>query len=80
MPKAYWLAQVEVTDAEGYKKYFGSGKLDAIVNTGNSFCHLPPNQYMDAALSTFYDLLRSGGVLIIDTKKFSKGTRETLSV
>jgi uncharacterized protein (DUF1330 family) len=27
MPKAYWLAQVEVTDAEGYKDYVAGNQL-----------------------------------------------------
>jgi uncharacterized protein (DUF1330 family) len=27
MPKAYWLAQVEVTDAEGYKDYVAANQL-----------------------------------------------------
>jgi SAM-dependent methyltransferase len=58
------------TDVEGYRRHFDSGKLSAILNTGNSFCHLPPNEYMDTALSTFYELLAPGGLLIIDTKRF----------
>lgn len=60
------------TDADGYAHHFKDGFLDVIVCTGNSFCHLPPNEYMEAALGTFYLMLKPGGLLIIDTKKFKE--------
>lgn len=58
------------TNAEGYAHCFKDSSLDVIVNTGNSFCHLPPNDYMEAALENFYRLLKRDGILIIDTKRF----------
>jgi SAM-dependent methyltransferase len=61
------------TDGQSYREKFGSCSLDVIVNTANSFCHIPPVAgYMDVALNNFYDLLSPGGLLIIDTKKYIK--------
>lgn len=59
------------TDGESYKELFGASSFDIIINTGNSFCHIPPvHDYMDVALQNFYQLLKPGGLLIIDTKRY----------
>ncbi|TMJ20504.1 MAG: DUF4062 domain-containing protein [Alphaproteobacteria bacterium] len=58
------------TDSEGYEKHFGNAEFDVLLNTANSFCHVPPiAEYMDAALANFRALLKPGGLLIIDTKR-----------
>jgi 2-polyprenyl-3-methyl-5-hydroxy-6-metoxy-1,4-benzoquinol methylase len=59
------------TDKKQFLNRFGKGEFDVILNTANSFCHLPPvDAYMQTALATFHDLLKPGGMLIIDTKKY----------
>lgn len=59
------------TDGEALTKHFGSCSFDVIVITANSFCHLPVlENYTTKALSNFYRLLKSEGLLIIDTKKY----------
>ena len=61
------------TDSDGYSKHVGNGRFDVILNTANSFCHVPPiAEYMDAALENFSSLLKPGGLLIIDTKRCIK--------
>jgi SAM-dependent methyltransferase len=53
------------------QKEFQNKHFDVIVNTANSFCHVPSTpEYMHQALSNFYEMLRPGGLLIIDTKKY----------
>jgi SAM-dependent methyltransferase len=50
---------------------FQNQPFDIIVNTSNSFCHIPSTpEYMHQALSNFYRMLKPGGLLIIDTKKY----------
>ncbi len=53
------------------QKEFENKKFDLIVNTSNSFCHIPATpEYMHQALSNFSNMLNPGGLLIIDTKKY----------
>jgi SAM-dependent methyltransferase len=53
------------------QKEFKNLPFDVIVNTANSFCHIPATpEYMHQALSNFYKMLNHGGLLIIDTKKY----------
>jgi SAM-dependent methyltransferase len=68
------------TDTDGYRKCFiEKGILfDLVLLNTNSFCHLPSTsqdpavpRYMQAALSNFRMLLKPGGRLLIDTKKYS---------
>ncbi|MBV5330542.1 DUF4062 domain-containing protein [Pelodictyon phaeoclathratiforme] len=67
------LEPLNWTDNKSYHAKFSSGFFDVIINTANSFCHIPPvSGYMDVALNNFYDLLAPGGLLIIDTKKYIK--------
>lgn len=59
------------TDSDAYERHFSLGSFDVIINTANSFCHLPPvDGYMDVALRNFNALLKPGGLLVIDTKKY----------
>ena len=65
------LDPINWTDGKAYEDKFGTEKFDVIINTANSFCHIPPiSGYMDVALTNFYNLLKPGGLLIIDTKKY----------
>lgn len=65
------LEPINWTDGKTFEEHFGSEKFDIIINTANSFCHIPPmSGYMDIALKNFYTLLKPDGLLIIDTKKY----------
>jgi SAM-dependent methyltransferase len=67
------MEPINWTDLDGYLKYFDEHSFDLIVNTANSLCHIPtlPN-YMGKALTTYKQLLRPGGILLVDTKKYVK--------
>lgn len=59
------------TNMDGYLKYFDRESFDLIVITANSFCHIPPtSDFMGRALSNFHKLLKQGGLLFIDTKRY----------
>jgi SAM-dependent methyltransferase len=65
------------TDGIGYKEQFGDEGFDVVVNTANSFCHIPPvPEYMGTALRNFWNLLKPGGLLVIDTKKYVRGDHQ----
>jgi len=65
------LTPINWTDMEGYRRHFELSSFDIIVNTANSFCHIPPTpEYMQTALNNFAQLLRPGGLLIVDTKRY----------
>ena len=65
------LDPISWTDMEGYLKHFKLASFDLILNTANSFCHIPPTpEYMQTALANFYQLLKPGGLLLIDTKRY----------
>ena len=65
------LDPINWTDFAGYQRYFKKEFFDLIVNTANSLCHIPPtNEYLHTALSNFYKLLKPGGLLLVDTKKY----------
>lgn len=65
------LEPINWTDRSRYLEEFSAGSFDLIINTANSFCHIPPTaEYMQTALNNFYELLRPGGLLLIDTKKY----------
>lgn len=65
------LDPINWTDGKAYDEQFGQEAFDVIINTANSFCHIPPvSGYMDIALKNFYNLLKPSGLLIIDTKKY----------
>jgi SAM-dependent methyltransferase len=65
------LDPINWTAPETYLQRFASNSFDLIVNTANSFCHIPPlAEYMQAALKGFLELLRPGGLLLIDTKRY----------
>ncbi len=50
-----------------------AGLFDLIVVASNSFCHIPPaEEYMQVALGNMFDILRPGGRLLIDTKRYIK--------
>ncbi len=54
-----------------YLEHFEPESFDLIVVASNSFCHMPPVKgFMDVALANFGALLRSGGLIAIDTKRF----------
>jgi len=66
-------------DLNAYKKFLAgcinNGGFDVIVNTSNSFCHIPPTtDYMSLALENYKALLKPGGLLFIDTKRFVQDT------
>src|SRR5262249_2163775 len=62
------------TDWETYTKYYQPASFDLILINGNSFCHIPPvPEYMHVSLRNFYGLLKSGGHLLVDTKKYVQG-------
>jgi SAM-dependent methyltransferase len=59
------------TDGGSYKQHFGDAAFDVIVVTANSLCHVPStSDYMGSALNNFHSLLRPGGILIVDTKRY----------
>jgi SAM-dependent methyltransferase len=65
------MTPINWSDRTGFGEHFAPRSFDIIVNTANSFCHIPPvDQYMQAALVNFYDLLKPGGLLFIDTKRY----------
>jgi len=65
------LEPITWTNWDGYSKHFEPESFDILLNTGNSFCHIPPvTGFIDAALENFLKLLKPGGLLIIDTKKY----------
>jgi SAM-dependent methyltransferase len=50
---------------------FDNTPFDLIVNTANSFCHIPSTpEFMHQALLNFRKMLKPNGLLIIDTKKY----------
>jgi SAM-dependent methyltransferase len=67
-------------DLDSYEQYLptrtGSNpQFDVIINTNNSFCHIPPiREYLGLALQNFRSLLRPEGLLIIDTKRYIRDT------
>lgn len=65
------MTPVNWNDRARFEQLFVPRSFDIIVNTANSFCHIPPvDHYMQAALGNFYDLLKPGGLLFIDTKRY----------
>ncbi|MFH0983082.1 MAG: DUF4062 domain-containing protein [Planctomycetota bacterium] len=65
------LEPINWTDRAGYRKRFAAESFDLIINTANSFCHIPASpEYMQLSLRNFYELLKPGGLLFIDTKKY----------
>jgi SAM-dependent methyltransferase len=65
------LKPINWTDYKGYLEHFKENYFDLIINTANSFCHIPPTkEYMQTALNNFYKLLKPGGLLLIDTKRY----------
>lgn len=65
------LTPLTWTDEEKYFQIFKHSYFDVIINTANSYCHLPPvDEYMLTSLKMFFELLKPGGILLIDTKKF----------
>jgi SAM-dependent methyltransferase len=75
-----WKQPINWTDTRSYTRRFGESSFDLVVNTANSFCHIPPTpEYTLQALTSFYNLLRPGGALIIDTKRYcGESTEEYL--
>ena len=65
------------TDGIAYEREFGTESFDLIVNTANSLCHIPPvPEYMGSALMNFYRLLKPGGFLLVDTKRYVQSDPE----
>jgi SAM-dependent methyltransferase len=65
------LEPINWTNMEAYLKHFRLESFDLILNTANSFCHIPPiSEYMQTALANFRQLLKPGGLLLIDTKRY----------
>jgi SAM-dependent methyltransferase len=66
-------APVRWTDSDAFDRHFADklGSFDAILVNSNSLCHIPSTpEYMQEALKNFRRLLKSGGRLLIDTKKY----------
>lgn len=71
------LAPINWTDGVAFENSFGTEQFDVIINTGNSLCHMPPvPEYMGSALMNFHRLLRPGGLLIVDTKRYIQSDPE----
>ena len=67
------MEPINWTDIEGYLQCFEEHSFDLIVNTANSLCHIPSlPAYMGKALAAYRKLLRPGGILLVDTKKYMK--------
>ena len=67
------MEPINWTDVDGYLECFEEHSFDLIVNTANSLCHIPTlPAYMGKALAAYRRLLRPGGILLIDTKKYMK--------
>jgi SAM-dependent methyltransferase len=65
------MVPINWTDQDRFSEQFAPRSFDIIVNTSNSFCHIPPvDQYMQTALANFFNLLKPGGLLFIDTKRY----------
>lgn len=63
------------TDSAGYQKHFIERGIafDLITVNSNSLCHIPPTaEYLGTALRNFQRLLKPGGRLLIDTKRFEQ--------
>lgn len=65
-----------VEDLEGVVGARPPGGFDAVICLGNSFAHLPDfegdQRPQRAALTNFRDLLKPGGVLLIDHRNFDE--------
>ena len=51
MPKGYWLAQVEVTDPEGYKEYVAANRVAASANLAAAMWFVPAATRCSKAIS-----------------------------
>ncbi|KAI0240469.1 Glycine N-methyltransferase [Lamellibrachia satsuma] len=69
--EANWLSlSDDLSDVDGVPE----GGFDAVVCLGNSFSHLPDLEgslhYQKVALSNFRDMIKPGGILVIDHRNF----------
>jgi SAM-dependent methyltransferase len=62
---------VQWTNKNAYEQLFGAQSFDVLILFSNSFCHLP-SHLIPEALQNFRALLRPGGYLIIDTKRYRR--------
>ncbi len=55
--------------------YFGNNKFDIVICSGNSFCHLPP-EGVRYSIKQMAQVLKNGGFLLIDVKRYNNQIRE----
>lgn len=59
-------------DYERCQAAFGANRFDIVFALNNSLCHMPrAHGYLDVALRCFFDVLKPGGRLIVDTKRYA---------
>jgi len=60
------------------EKTFGSGNMDALVCLGNSLPHVEGTVGLESAVRDFAAVLRSGGVLLLQSRNFDKVMQEKM--
>lgn len=58
---------------DGYLQVYKRRQFDVVLLNSNSLCHLPAVEgCIDAALRNFHALIKPGGYLLVDTKRFAE--------
>jgi glycine/sarcosine N-methyltransferase len=60
------------------ERTFGSGKMDALLCLGNSLPHVEGTAGLESAVQDFASVLRSGGVLLLQSRNFDKVMQEKM--
>ena len=73
--EANWLSLVDDLE-EHLEDGSPADGYDAVVCLGNSFAHLPDftghNENQKLALKNFYDMVKPGGILVIDHRNYDQ--------
>lgn len=64
------LADARVVDWLALAKSFGSNRFDALVCLGNAFTHLFEHEARRDALENMYEVLKPGGIIIMDHRNY----------
>ncbi len=59
----------------GLTNFFQQQKFDVVVCTGNSLCHTSPYGVV-VAIKQMHNILKAGGICIVDVKRYSRNIRE----